>query len=749
MSAMRKSLLRFSVGSFWIALVVSPVQAAEKDFATMIPENAIFVKIMKKDTSGSEPKLSNFTASLEAWQEAMDDVMEWRIVCSELDRLGWMDAETADGKPGFWSQVAGSERAVAVFVPSLSEGAGLPIVLYMTRTKDPAVLEKSFEASVERMREQGISLQTESNFHEDIPITSHSFSDIRLPGLTLSTATVNGTFVLCTSPGTIQRVIDAEAYGEGSLGGNPDFKRIVEHLPTDHHQFNYVNVSRIGEVIEEVVQQVLIAGQMDGKGELDAQKILDTIRPYLNSVTGVGNASRWTKAGKESLQYTAFADEVVQYPFGAILESEPKELKSLQFLSRKTQSFTAGNILTLETIWKTIQNLANELAPLGVELQPVLEEIQAELGGPFEETLFPWLGSELAYADGRASLDSIVPVKPRALMLEVEDEAAALEFVERIVRLAEKKSEMRLVKSVLSHPATDITTYQIPLPMIPVQPTVCVIDGMLIIGTSSEYVEELLDVHSGEIKGLGETSKFKSLSPLWKQSKGDVVYNDISRGLLDAKNALERVQAMGTLAGSGMQMAAQSVDNAGNPNTPFGSNGQENTALIMNLVQSGLSRAINFLQIFTVIQANGAQTVIEDRGMLTTNLTTYRDLHRRAYLDVSSRGKISFFAEQHLLQLVESLDEQQFPFKDDLALYLTDVVARYIPDQSGQAYAHMAKLYTRRNEPGPADEMRALAQKHGWEFKPEAPPETEAAPEPQPVPRVEKLEEESDSNGTE
>ena len=667
-----------------LAVTATRANAKTNDLAGYIPADAFFFNNYQRvGNPDEEPEFTNFSVSFEAWVDALDDILEWRIVREELTRAGVLSDGTAD-KPSIWEVLSGEEHAFAVFQPAISEGLGVPIVLHVARSKDPKSIESQLLESLENLRDLGLPVQTDSHYHEDVAVTSNFVADMQLPGVYIVTACVDDLFILSTSSGIVERAIDVMRFGDESLLTDAAYQRIVSQLPKDRDQLSFLNVKRIGFLLDEIAQQIITIQALQGdSGEQNpAAPILELVKSYLQSIEASGSAARWTGRKRESTSYVAFAEDAVKYPFGVLLEGEPSKLDSQSFVPRRTQSFVATNQFNLKLMWRTFTGVLDALAATVPDVGNVVAELEKHLSLSIEEDIISILGEEMMFVQSAASVEGIMPVKQQAVIIEVKDPDAAIEVVNRVVFGALKDDLSKSAMSRSVHRDVEMMTFRIPLPLIPYSPTIGVTDKYLIVATSDKYFKQLLDVQAGEADGLTRSTNYESVSDMYGRDVRTITYTDLSRGFLDAKASLETLQAFGglsTMFGAGMgDQAGQDV---------------QDVAMIMELVSEGVGRLATLMQMLTVLQAQGTCVAVKDGGLLTTDVIVYRDLPRQTHLDMRSRRSISFFAKDHLIEASREVrNELGAPFGDELALYLLGLVQRYIPERATDASSEIAKI---------------------------------------------------------
>ncbi len=658
--------------------------AGNDDLTTLVPQEAIFfVSHQRVGNPGEKPEYPNFKSSLKAWFESMDDILEWRIAHEELKRMGWLGGD--EEKSGFWETMAGDSAAVAVFLPTFSEGAGFPTVLYMAKSKEPKKLEDTLIQSLEKLGGMGLSVELNAGFYEDVPVTSLYIADLRLPGTYAATACLDDVFLFSTSAGTIERVIDVVKFDAPQLNETDVYKRVFSHLPKDHDRLSYVNMERINAVLEDAIDQIAKGVGMEMKPE-QAQSIKDglkNLRPYLEGIAGSGSVARWTKDGRAVEHYIAFAENAIQYPYGEMLAGEPLKPIPLKYVPRRTQTFSHGNIVSVENAWKTFLSISESIPGIEPEaLRKPIAEIETQIGLSVEGDILPWLGDEVAVIQSAPSRDAIIPVKHMAVFLSLKDEDLAKDFIDRLVVILQDHFKLKYPPVVSSYRDVELISYEIPVPGVPYSPTLGITEGYLVAASSQDYFMELLDVRNDEGTNLTETGNYESLESIYDYKNARAIsYNNLARSFLDAKESLERIQAIGGLAGM-----AQSLEHAH-------STGKQYPEEIITLVKTGVGRLSQLFQILSVYRAEGGRVETVDGGLLVSGLMTMRDLPRPTVLDVRSRGKCSFFADKYLVPFARDLSKNKdVPFANDISMYLLSLASRYIPEQKADAQTTIAQL---------------------------------------------------------
>lgn len=715
--------------SHWTALILCatalPVSAATHDYAQLMPADAaVFVNTQPYGSPLVKPNYPNFTQSIQSWFESMNDILEWRIVKEELVRMEWIHQSQEPEKTGLYQILFKREYGLGIYLPKLSQGEAVPILLYITEAEDPKALESLVVESLQSLKNYGIPVDTDSRYYEDVAINTIVVSNFRIPGTMISTACVNDLLLIGTGEGVLERALDLLAIGGESLSNQSFYQLAVQHLPEDRSLTTFIQNQPFVLLLDEIGQAALSAATQNKDAtqtiaiQSEVLPILDAVNSRLNAVKGSAIAGRWTERGDETVCYTVFEGTLPHYPFGAMLTGDTVQFDLQRYVPRRTQAVFAGNLISFENVWQTVQSFLKDSGLEEKGLGKAIVDFQLNIGLSVEADILPWIGDFWATLQSSPSRDSILPVKQNAFFLTVKDRDAADRFLQRLPSIVQKWTGMAIMDRVASYHTVTYHTVSLPNLPIPIyQPTYGFIDDYLVLATSEGYFQELLDVREGMAPNITQGSKYQQLASVLTPPAKSISYNDIARSFDDLRENLERVKAVG-----GMAALFGNVQVNGNqPGMP------PEVANWLDKAGIGLERLTKLMQILTVVQAEGTRVDVVDGGTLSTKVTTYLDLPRPTSVDINTRKPVSFFAQDYLLELANNA-RHELPegIGDRVALYLYDLVIRYIPDQAEAAKAEIAGIEAEQagaTAPAPAGEVAPASDASPSVPAPEAPNE--------------------------
>ncbi|MFH1740647.1 MAG: hypothetical protein ABIH23_16685, partial [bacterium] len=410
-------ILRHLFGVTLIAVLTLPASAKTSELLNYIPEDVVYCRIWDA-TNGTpkKPGLPNFEQSLDEWVEALDDILEWRILKQELNSL--RSSLNVPEDLSLWDLFTGERSAVAVL--GLGDGVGLriPSVLVITQPTDMERAKAVLHGLFESIQSYGVPVTRDTRQYEDSLIESLEIST-GIPGLGLSFVTRDDLLFLCTNGPVLDRVLDIAMDERGYLAEDPDFIALQKELPQQYDEISYVNWTRIIGVVNELKKATAFIPEKDGRAIVES--VADQVSGLLGLVRAHASTRVWDGNTRKIVGRTLLSTDRPE-ALRSWVSSQPVTFPLIRMAPRKTESVLATNLYPIPEVWKTVWAIIDSLGPQGEMIRKTSADFQTQFGIDIQGDLLSWMGPGCGFIKFAIDLESVIPINHFALWIETTEE---------------------------------------------------------------------------------------------------------------------------------------------------------------------------------------------------------------------------------------------------------------------------------------------------------------------------------------
>lgn len=611
---------------FLIAVLMVPAAAPADgaDYDSWIPGDMV---LYSRHGAGGGPAMEfpNYEKAIGQWLETLDDFLEWRVLRGEWEAL----LDEAGLENGF-APLAGDSRAVAV--SGFGDTGRIPAVLYLSETNDPDLARETLRKTFEYLSRYDAFVQMDTDEYRGYLIES-IYGPGMIPGLGLSYTLRDNMLILSTSKPFLIEVLERREFGEDTLAENELFKEAIATLPEPRSSTFFLNVTEINQSLENGLNMLRAFQAMSGDEEM--AKGIEAAEAALGILRNVKAYASAKQNVTDEIQRTygrLIADPAIaETPLGFLLKKEPAPLDFQGYLTRKTGSFQASNLLGLGDIWTGVRNLA-EMIPDAQPLLGELEKLESEFGFLIENDLLSWMGDEWCLARPVMDLDAMVPVNRAALAVRVTDREKAKAGLDKLKTLITETLKAPVAPETEVYRSADLVTFRLPIPIIPIAPSWALDKDAFILSTHDSLIREMLDVKSGSSSGIERNSYFRAMEDYLPETANRLTFQDIEAEFYTYREGMKRVSSLSEMGEQFMPEDQQ---------IPF----------------MLLERGAYLLSCLQVMKASAKSMTVSPEGLETNGYLLMRDLRALPSAEYMSREKISLGAEKEIAGAAKFLME--------------------------------------------------------------------------------------------
>ncbi len=619
--------------------------AQDREFDRIITDDALLF-INNDSPHSPKPEFPNFDASMQKLVETFGDFLEWQLLKREWDAIG-----DALALPDGLSPLKGDRWAFAVF--GLGETVSqIPSILYIAEVNDPAAAGQLLNGLFEKATELHLPLKREEDQYLDFTIQS-LYGPGMIPGLSLAYSLHDHLLFLCSSKPQLIHILENLDLEEGKIEDNPDYQTVLSQLPKPRHCTLFCNLSSIPDIANGILSSLKALQLLNEDEDLEkALDIADMIVPKLSKIVkAIGAAYQNTNDGHYiTTTYIHLHPEANESLIAPLFGKKPASFSFDQYLPRKTGSFYAANIFSLNDIWNVVKHFITDL-PEDQNPLNQLNEVEEQIGLSLENDILSWMGDEWCVARMVMDLNSVIPTNRVVFMMKVADQNKAEAALAKIQSVLIEKHQAPITAETEDYRYSKITTYRLPIPILPVSPSWCIKDGMLLLTSDASLLREMLDVKAGSTGGIERNRYFRELKDAAAKPSNFLSFQDTESEFYTYREALRRVSSISELG------------------KEFG--GEETMIPFMLM-----DRGAYLLTCLQVLKGNVQTISIDEKAIVSRKETIQRDLRSTPSVDTMLRYKLSLGAKGEIVKLGDWLVEKG---DADRAIRIYAILSEFYP----------------------------------------------------------------------
>ncbi|MFH1739614.1 MAG: hypothetical protein ABIH23_11450, partial [bacterium] len=235
-----------------------------------------------------------------------------------------------------------------------------------------------------------------------------------------------------------------------------------------------------------------------------------------------------------------------------------------------------------------------------------------------------------------------------------EEEKATAWFPKVVESIRQVQHDIPISVATEDYAGRKCSWLQIPIPFIPYEPCMAILDGGLVICTNRTILHDLIDTYDGHARSVSESTSFEPLAPLFEGKVNSIRYENVALSTYTSSKALERGGAITSLGG-------QHDKDAKN-------------------VAFGLRRGAKLMAILGICQGKAKTSVLDGDFIRSEEWQVIRDLPGRITLSPDMRGEILLTPVD--VWLPEAIRELRKNGQEKLASVLAQKASEWMPEEA-------------------------------------------------------------------
>lgn len=489
-------------------------------------------------TKPSEDEFPNANQAIFDWMGTLDDILEWRVLRSEWDAL----TEHLGGTAGALSSLCGNDFAYAV--SGFGDGGKIPTVMYMSYVDDPNTSKQAMAELIDYIASLHEVIESEHDEFRGFEIHS-LFGPGNIPGLSLSYTFHENLLIITTSKPYLASFVDELGFIDDTLAKSAQYRDALNRLPQNNTSISYLNLGELSNTLDILLEM----GRAIQTAEQDEDLamvigIAEEVMEYVKKVKYYASAkSKDSTNVHVNTGFIHFDPTLLDTPFGALLNTEPVRFDFASYLPRKAGTFQAGNIYTISQVLEIIDSFVKDM-PEKAEFDETVTQFEEEIGMSIEEDTFDWLGDEWCFLKPVMDLEAVVPTNEMAVLITVNNRAKAKQFLDDIQSLITDHFHAPVSPKKANYRGTEITTFNLPIPVIPFAPSWALNDEVFIIASHDSLIREMLDIHSGAGRSIERNRYYSQLKQYVDLPSNFISFQDLESEFYTYREAMKRVSSL-------------------------------------------------------------------------------------------------------------------------------------------------------------------------------------------------------------
>lgn len=540
-------LLLKPTGKPLITYKIDAKKEAAESLARYVPQNVVaYYSISNIETMWNNIRNSNFWkefTALKIWQDAEMNTALENFKKDFTTQYGFELGE------GTMMDLMGQELALAVLPMKLEQPQ--PSVILLSRVGAKTKVADTIVKMMEKTRGEAKSEieTTKRGSSEIVEIKGGEEGDPEL-----YYAIVGNNLVLGVGPdsrASVENAIDiADGKSQDSLANNPQYRDLIASTTLGKNTVGrfYMDMSNIGSFMTALA--AIPGGAALPANVADAFGVLKMI-----GGTMVMNQGLYTK-----IQIIPNREKM-DAQTRAMWDSRPAKPESIAFIPAGSYLYSASSSLDVKSMWDLWQtNLKAQNAQQAQLITTGIQNFEQAIGVSIEKDIISWIGNEAAYLFYEIG-KGLIPMPKMAILVKAKNKRDAEAFLNKLVDAVNKQTatlgapaaapegevaapaapptpaaalagfKLRIAKE--PYKGEELNILDIPLLGKALAPSYAFVGDFLIICSSSELLQQMIETYKGNLPSLEQDPEFQMAASVMDRKTNQLVYVNTSK-MMDA-----------------------------------------------------------------------------------------------------------------------------------------------------------------------------------------------------------------------
>lgn len=523
----------------FVCLAVSPIFSVADPFDGVIPDGSILY--YSYDATKDNPnRFPNYDKAMDIWLETFDDLLEFRVLRSEWNHLREIVHQAGEG-----ASIIGDQYCIAGY-PLIEDTIPIGAFLFVTTVDNPTKADHALSAVFDEIKRTVPVLRSERDEYYGYLINT-LFGPSIIPGLELSYVINESTLYISNSKPLITRVIEHLEDETGFLRDMEVYQQATAPLPSQRISTFFVNLQKLGQSVEMLTKNLRAMKELGDNEEFnEAFPYIEMGAGYIQGFQSYASASYYQNNQQSVVSaFTRYnlnnqTDEILR-----LFQREPFNFPFEDYLPRNTGTVSAGNIFNAKDIWNLFRFVVTQHPQLN-ELYRQFQQFQIDSSFNIEEDFLSWMGDQWCIVRPVMDLNAVIPMNQIAIMIDVNDTEKAGAGIDRLIQMA--TSMFPLVSESENYRGVTIRYLLSPIPLVPISPSICLHDNLLILTSQTAMLREMLDVKLGLNRGITRKQNYNQVQEIFKKKANKFGYQDNESEFYTYREAIRRLSALPELS---------------------------------------------------------------------------------------------------------------------------------------------------------------------------------------------------------